>query len=190
MPATRACPPRMRNSASPCPAVVTSATRAPPRWTTRFVPTVLPWPIRPVRSRKSSSPRPCCAASDSSPFSTPSARSCGVLRVLAYETCPVSSTAAQSVNVPPVSVPTKYMWSLLAQRTTECLGGEMPPTTHGVNHPSEWQEPTSSGGESVIFYHLTVPGGGRGSATGRLIAAVSVAFALVAVRAGGCRRRG
>ena len=108
-PATRPCP-RMIASASPCPAVVMTPTRAPVRSRTAFVPIVVPCPNRSVLASNSGSASPIPPASSVSPASTPSAGSPLVDSAFAVRYVAVPSVAGlptrtQSVNVPPMSTP-------------------------------------------------------------------------------------
>src|SRR5947209_257354 len=80
------------------PAVVTSATRAPLRSNSAFVPTVVP-----CSSTKSRSPTACRTA-----CSIATDASCGVENTFSVRSSP-PSTHTQSVNVPPVSTATRIV---------------------------------------------------------------------------------
>jgi hypothetical protein len=104
-PATRPAP-RIIASATPCPAVATSPTRAPRRSRTAFVPMVVPWPKRSVRWSIAGRPTPAVSASSLSPASTPATGSSLADKTFALRWFPCRSTRTQSVNVPPMSTPT------------------------------------------------------------------------------------
>ncbi len=100
--------PRMMWMASSWPRVVMSPTFAPLRWISAFVPTVVPWVrtrICPQKSANSSSSR---SAATRMAFSMPSAKLPGVDEDLVAVIAPFWSMTTQSVNVPPMSTPTRY----------------------------------------------------------------------------------
>ena len=103
-PATRPAP-RIMASASPCPAVATSPTRAPLRSSTALVPIVVPCPVRSVRSSSVVRSTSTVSASRSSPASTPRTGSSFVDKTFAVRWFACRSTRTQSVNVPPMSTP-------------------------------------------------------------------------------------
>src|SRR4030095_9634062 len=94
---------------SRCPSVVRSPTRAPLRSSSALVATVVPCTMRSVRASSVSRERPSSAASAPSPSTRPAEVSSGVDALFAITTCPLASTAATSVNVPPTSIPIRYM---------------------------------------------------------------------------------
>ncbi len=97
--------PRMMWMTSRCPLVVISPTRAPRRWSSAFVPTVVPRASRAVRRSSASVPSSSFSAASASESSTPWEKSCGVDGALAVTMRPSPSTTTQSVKVPPVSMP-------------------------------------------------------------------------------------
>ena len=101
--------PRMMWMTSLWPRVVTRPMRAPRFCTIALVPTVVPWEMSEVFARRSATGRPHFPAAASSAFMRPSAKSPGVEGAFALTTCPRSSTSTQSVNVPPMSSPQRYV---------------------------------------------------------------------------------
>ena len=101
--------PRMMWMTSLCPRVVTRPIRAPRFCTIAFVPTVVPWEMSEVSARSSRTGRPTLPAAASSACMRPSAKSPGVEGAFALTTRPESSTITQSVKVPPMSSPQRYL---------------------------------------------------------------------------------
>ena len=97
--------PRMMWMTSRWPLVVISPTRAPRRWSSALVPTVVPRARRAVRRSSASVESPSLSAASASESSTPWEKSCGVDGALAVTMRPSPSTTTQSVKVPPVSIP-------------------------------------------------------------------------------------
>ncbi len=93
--------------ASSWPRVVTRPTRAPFFWMIVFVPTVVPWERNAMSRQKSSSPTPRARAPASRASIMPCEKSAGVDGTLVVRSLPARSTIAQSVNVPPMSMPTR-----------------------------------------------------------------------------------
>ena len=101
--------PRMMWMTSLCPRVVMRPTLAPRFCTIAFVPTVVPWETSAVSASSAGTGCPHLRAAASSACMRPSAKSPGVEGALALTTRPPSSTITQSVNVPPMSRPHRYV---------------------------------------------------------------------------------
>ena len=97
----------MMRMASGWPRVVSSATRAIWPVTSALVPAVVPCASLAADASTRSASRPSPAAAASMEPKNPSARSPGVVGTLPVVISPAASMIAQSVNVPPMSTPTK-----------------------------------------------------------------------------------
>ncbi len=93
--------------ASSCPLVVIRPTRAPFFWMMVLVPTVVPCDRKAMSRQKSSSFTPSACAPAPSASIMPREKSPGVDGTLVVRSLPAPSTMAQSVNVPPMSMPTR-----------------------------------------------------------------------------------
>ena len=93
--------------ASSCPLVVIRPTLAPRFWMMVLVPTVVPWERKSMSRQKSSSGMPSACAPASSASIMPREKSGGVEGTLVVRSLPARSTIAQSVKVPPMSMPTR-----------------------------------------------------------------------------------
>ena len=116
----------MMRMASGWPRVVSSATRAIRPVTSALVPAVVPCASLAAAASTRSASRPSPAAAASMEPKKPSARSAGVVGTLPVVISPPASMIAQSVNVPPMSTPTKQpssrrMRRILAERAGGCL---------------------------------------------------------------------
>ena len=99
--------PRVIRTASAKPFVVTRAVLAPSWVNSVFSPTVVAWKNKRVERSSSSSPaRPRLSAASRRASRTPDAKSGGVDAAFPTEMEPPPSTTTQSVNVPPMSMPT------------------------------------------------------------------------------------
>ena len=93
--------------ASSCPLVVMRPTLAPRFWMMVFVPTVVPCERNAMSRQNSFSESPSASAPAPSASIMPRAKSGGVEGTLAVRSFPARSTMAQSVKVPPISMPTR-----------------------------------------------------------------------------------
>src|SRR6266545_1802359 len=99
--------PRMMWIASSWPCVVIRPTRAPFLWMSAFVPTVVPWVSTAISPQNCSNESPRRSAATRIAAIMPSAKSAGVEGALVAVMRPERSSATQSVNVPPMSTPTR-----------------------------------------------------------------------------------
>ena len=93
--------------ASSWPLVVMRPTFAPRFWMMVLVPTVVPCDRNAMSRQNLSSETPSACAPAPSASSMPREKSGGVEGTLAVSSLPARSTMAQSVNVPPMSMPTR-----------------------------------------------------------------------------------
>src|SRR5262245_61978502 len=112
------------------PSVVSMPTVAPFRSSNALVATVVPCTIRSVSARNRRRSSETSAASKSSPSITPIEGSEGVEADFANVTCPSSSTATRSVNVPPTSIPMRNTSATLSRPR-----GAWPPAVLPVHEP-------------------------------------------------------
>ena len=80
---------------------------APRFWMIVFVPTVVPWERKSMSRQKRASGMPSASAPAPSASIMPRAKSGGVDGTLVVRSFPARSTIAQSVKVPPMSMPTR-----------------------------------------------------------------------------------
>ena len=93
--------------ASSWPRVVMSPTLAPFFWMMVLVPTVVPCERKRMSRQKRSRGTPSAFAPAPSASIMPRPKSCGVEGTLVVRSLPARSTIAQSVKVPPMSMPTR-----------------------------------------------------------------------------------
>ncbi len=93
--------------ASSWPRVVIRPTFAPRFWMMVLVPTVVPCDRKAMSRQNLSIDRPSSAAPAPSASIMPRAKSGGVEGTLVVSSRPAASTIAQSVKVPPMSMPTR-----------------------------------------------------------------------------------
>src|SRR5262245_52205171 len=94
--------------ASSWPRVVSRPTFAPRFWMMVLVPTVVPCDRNSMLLQKRSRSMPSFSAPAPSASIMPREKSCGVDGTLVVSSLPARSTIAQSVKVPPMSMPTRY----------------------------------------------------------------------------------
>ncbi len=111
--------PRMIWIASSCPRVVIRPTFAPFLWISAFVPTVVPWVSTAISLQNCSNESPRRSAATRIAASMPSAKLPGVEGALVAVMRPERSSTTQSVNVPPMSTPTRSRATVLYPRWCE-----------------------------------------------------------------------
>ena len=127
--------------ASSCPRVVMSPVRAPVRVIIAFVACVVPWTNSSVCPSSSCRERPRPSALSRTASRTPSCSEPGVVSDLDTERPPSSSATTQSVNVPPMSTPMRYL-------TLELSSSESVAVASGAQSSPSSRSPAASSATS------------------------------------------
>src|SRR5207253_95627 len=148
------------------PRVVSNAVRAPLRSMIAFVKSVVPW----TNNESSPAEAPASASASTRTRSTASAGESFVESVFAIATTPSPSARHRSVNVPPMSTPTRL---LIPQAYKRGFGLQRAPPADGISGsqrlrsprprpPAKGQESTVSNDQS---YDVAILGGGLAGLT-------------------------